>query len=267
MSPLSVNLYLAATFLILSTRVDATSLGAKHARIIGGEESNVGEYTFSAAIYVQTNDSKFFCGGSLLNHDWIITSGNCVYNAVLFTIQLGSVYLNGENGNRQTVATSDYVLHPQFNPDTIENDIGLIKLRMSITFTQYIQPIYFPTNDLQDGQSVTSVGWGQTSDYDSELSNYLSYVSTSVLSNAECRIFYGNQITDNMVCVEGNYNEGICNGDNGSPLIEPYMNRYHMLGGIASFISGNGCESTDPSGYTRTFPYNEWIRNVTKTVI
>jgi secreted trypsin-like serine protease len=106
------------------------------ARIIGGEESNVGEYTFSAAIYVQTNDSKFFCGGSLLNHDWIITSGNCVYNAVLFTIQLGSVYLNGENGNRQTVATSDYVLHPQFNPDTIENDIGLIKLRMSITFTR-----------------------------------------------------------------------------------------------------------------------------------
>jgi hypothetical protein len=29
---------------------------------------------------------------------------------------------------------------------------------------EYIQPIYFPTNDLQDGQSVTSVGWGQTSD-------------------------------------------------------------------------------------------------------
>jgi secreted trypsin-like serine protease len=127
---------------------------------------------------------------------------------------------------------------------------------------EYIQPIYFPTNDLQDGQSVTSVGWGQTSDYDSELSNYLSYVSTSVLSNAECRIFYGNQITDNMVCVEGNYNEGICNGDNGSPLIEPYMNRYHMLGGIASFISGNGCESTDPSGYTRVFPYREWITSV-----
>jgi hypothetical protein len=84
-----------------------------------------------------------------------------------------------------------------------------------------------------------------------------------------------------MVCVEGNYNEGTCNvnlsltllirvmnaffkGDNGSPLVELYMYRYYLMVGIASFISGNGCESTDPSGYTRTFPYNEWIRNVTR---
>jgi secreted trypsin-like serine protease len=172
--------------------------------------------------------------------------------------------LDGYDINRQTVASSQYVLHPEFNPDTIENDIGLIKLRMSVTYASYVQPIQLPYYELENEQSVTSIGWGQISDYDSDLSNKLRHVSTSVLSNEECRIFYGNQITDNMVCVEGNYNEGTCNGDNGSPLVELYMYRYYLMVGIASFISGNGCESTDPSGYTRTFPYNEWIRNVTR---
>ena len=36
-----------------------------------------------------------------------------------------------------------------------------------------------------------------------------------------------------------------------------------QLVGVASFVSGNGCESTDPSGYTRVYPYVGWIKNVT----
>jgi hypothetical protein len=30
------------------------------------------------------------------------------------------------------------------------------------------------------------------------------------LSNDECRLVYGNQITNSTICVEGNYNEGSC---------------------------------------------------------
>jgi hypothetical protein len=33
--------------------------------------------------------------------------------------------------------------------------------------------------------------------------------------------------------------------------------------GVSSFFSGNGCETTDPSGYTRTYPYIDWIKSVT----
>ncbi|KAJ3632564.1 hypothetical protein MTP99_009564 [Tenebrio molitor] len=63
-----------------------------------------------------------------------------------------------------------------------------------------------------------------------------------------------------MVYVEGNYNEGACYGDIGGPLIDTYA-RYHTVHvGVSSFVSGNGCESTDPSGYTRTYPYVDWIQ-------
>lgn len=53
-------------------------------------------------------------------------------------------------------------------------------------------------------------------------------------------------------------------GDTGSPLLLR-MNYLFMHVGIASFHSGNGCESSDPSGYTRTYSYVDWIRSVTSS--
>ena len=52
-------------------------------------------------------------------------------------------------------------------------------------------------------------------------------------------------------------------GDNGSPLIQNVGGGHTLIVAIASFVSTNGCESTDPSGYTRVFPNKEWISNVT----
>lgn len=47
-------------------------------RIIGGETANVGAYPSVAAIYVSTADSTFFCGGSLLNQEYVITAAHCI---------------------------------------------------------------------------------------------------------------------------------------------------------------------------------------------
>jgi hypothetical protein len=38
----------------------------------------------------------------------------------------------------------------------------------------------------------------------------LNYVYVASLSNEECRLAFGSQVTDNVVCVDGNYNEGTC---------------------------------------------------------
>lgn len=54
----------------------------------------------------------------------------------MFTIYLGTNNLKDlDNPNSLKLATDEYVLHPNYNPDTFENDVGLIKLRMAITFT------------------------------------------------------------------------------------------------------------------------------------
>jgi hypothetical protein len=40
--------------------------------------------------------------------------------------------------------------------------------------------------------------------------NTLQKVEVVTLSNEHCKYTYGSQITDNMVCALGAYNEGIC---------------------------------------------------------
>ncbi|XP_044266759.1 brachyurin-like [Tribolium madens] len=234
-------------------------------RIIGGNTANAGQFPFMAAINVQTGTSTFFCGGALISNEWILTSAHCVYNAITLTIRLGSIKLTGSDPNRVTLATSHVVPHPDFDPTTSKNDIGLIKLRLPVELTDYIQPIALPSGKLANSANPTALGWGQTTDEDSELAPELQYVGLAVISNEECKLTFGSQITEEMVCVDGNYNQGTCLGDTGSPLVVRLIGgTYLQHHGVASFYSGNGCESTDPSGFTRTYAYLDWIKNVTQ---
>ena len=58
---------------------------------------------------------------------------------------------------------------------------------------------------------------------------------------------------------ENNFQGGI-----GSPLLDAYSRYTAIHVGFASFVSSNGCESTDPSGYTRIYGYVNWITEVTR---
>ncbi|KAJ3656365.1 hypothetical protein Zmor_015448 [Zophobas morio] len=231
-------------------------------RIIGGEIARAGQFPFAAAIYKNTADGTYFCTGTIIMDDFILTSGQCVDGAILFSILIGTNNLNANEGTR--LSTDTYFQHPGYNPETLENDLGIIKTRLPITFTDYIQPVNFLADfRLPDGSSVFTLGWGQTSDEESGLVNALNYVVVVSLTLEDCMLTYGSQVTDNMVCVEGNYNQGTCRGDLGSPLIQYGSRGVTYLVGVSSFISSNGCESTDPSGFTRISPYRDWIRNIT----
>ncbi|KAJ3656029.1 hypothetical protein Zmor_015133 [Zophobas morio] len=262
----TVNVLLVILYFLDATKGASAWPTDNEGRIVGGNDTIVGMFPYVAAINVQTPEGRFFCGGTLYNQDWILTSGHCALNAALFTIHLGSDLLEGEDLNRVSLATSEYIIHPEFNPDTIEHDIALIKLRMPIKYTDYIKPINLPFRWVNPGELLVSIGWGQTSDSDPQLSNKLQHVFLTALTNEDCKESFGNQIAEHMVCAAGNYNEGACIGDTGGPLIDYVsMWRAPRLFGITSFISGNGCESTDPSGYTRVYDYMDWIKNVTNT--
>jgi secreted trypsin-like serine protease len=263
-SPYITMLFLL-TILLLVSASKQNEIPVKNntnSRIIGGLPAHINQFPCIAAINVEAPGMTWFCGGCLYGNQWLITAAQCVDGATQFTIRLGSASLSGTDPNRVTLSTSTYFMHPEYSPETLEHDIALIKFHMPITLTDYVKPIDFlAMGDLGSGSDVCALGWGQTSDESSAVSETLQVAYLSSLSNDECKIYYGSQIKDGMACVGGNYNEGTCHGDIGSPLVllHPRGTAEHV--GIASFLSSNGCESTDPSGFTRTYFYKDWIRN------
>ncbi|KAJ3656364.1 hypothetical protein Zmor_015447 [Zophobas morio] len=227
---------------LLSSAVISSQIKQKPgSRIIGGDLARAGQFPYSASIYIRTADGTYFYSGALLNNQWVLTAGQCVDGGLLFTIRLGTNSLTANDASLVRVATDTYFLHPQYNGETLENDIGLIKFREPITYSTYIQPInYLSEQTLPVGSQVVSIGWGQISDEDADLVDHLNYVQIVTLRN---------------------FNEGTCLGDIGSPLIQYGSRGYAYHVGISSFLSADGCESTDPSGFTRTAVYRDWIRN------
>lgn len=55
-------------------------------------------------------------------------------SATSFTILLGTHKLDGDHATVEKLTTDEFVLHPNYNASSLENDIGLIKLRVPVTF-------------------------------------------------------------------------------------------------------------------------------------
>ncbi|XP_063907349.1 brachyurin-like [Zophobas morio] len=261
---LFVSVVLAKQTLIRLPKVNPDGGIAKQGRIIGGNPAAVGEYPWQAAIYTTKPDGRYFCGGTLLNDQWILTAAQCAYEATSFTIQLGSNQLSGTDPNRLTVTASKYFINDRFDPTvSLAHDMAVIKLNEPINFTDYIKPVdyYGRMGMLYPGAVLTVTGWGQASDADTNLINDLQTVDVSIIQSKECSIYYGDQIVDGMLCTVGlTNNEGICFGDIGGPLLSRATSgNGTSVMAISSWVSQNGCESAYPKGYTRVDWYNNWL--------
>jgi Trypsin len=69
---------------------------------------------------------------------------------------------------RAIVQARDIRPHPQYNRDTLINDIGLLFLTRRIPFNNVMQPIALPPRSHENnrfiGEAATIVGWGRFSD-------------------------------------------------------------------------------------------------------
>ncbi|ROT71278.1 Venom serine protease 34 [Penaeus vannamei] len=159
-----------------------------------------------------------------------------------------------------TVGVASYISHEAYNADTVDNDIGLVQLAVAVSFNLGVRPICLPFSFAgEDFQSETGVvtGWGTTS-FQGELSDVLLDVELPVLTTAECKAFYGDRVTDNMMCT---YEPGsdACQGDSGGPLAWSSGGNYYLIG-VVSW--GEDCAAVDnPGVYAKVTKYTSWIQN------
>jgi secreted trypsin-like serine protease len=98
-------------------------------------------------------------------------------------------------------AVSAIIRHRNFDQNTYNHDIALLRLRKPVTFTKGIQPICLPKESIDpSGKQGTVVGWGRTSEGGS-LPGILQHVTVPVLTLDQCRgmKYRASRITPNMV--------------------------------------------------------------------
>lgn len=237
----------------------------RQSRIVGGHPTGQNEYPWQVAIaWPGNNDFQdLYCGGSIINKRFVLTAAHCGVisqdQVIVGAYSWLSPLTSGRRVNIDTV-----IPHEQYNPETKENDIALIRLAEDLNFTDTKEAaVCLPspgTQDTYEGTKAIATGWGSL-DYGTPVfPSELQEVEVDVVNNSVCTATNGkvSLITDSMLCAGSDAGgKDTCQGDSGGPLVSETNGIYTQIG-VTSM--GVGCGSEDFYGvYTRLTSYVDWI--------
>ncbi|KAK4326511.1 hypothetical protein Pmani_002976 [Petrolisthes manimaculis] len=232
-------------------------------RIVGGSETRVHEYPWMILLQITSGRDTFMCGASVITNTQVLTAAHCVDtgSSVLAIAGEHDTEDNTET-KTQSISSSKIVVHPEYDPNTFENDIAIIHLSDTLKFDDSVQPICLAREDRQyEGKKAIVTGWGTTRE-GGDISIKLQEVELTVNTNAECRSSYGvSSIADSMVCASESGKDS-CQGDSGGPLVMNDKGIWYQVG-VVSW--GRGCAQAGyPGVYTRVTSYIDWISSEVK---
>ncbi|XP_075232907.1 uncharacterized protein LOC142331113 isoform X2 [Lycorma delicatula] len=129
-------------------------------RIIGGHPTQRGRWPWQVALLNRFKEA--FCGGTLISNQWIVTAAHCVRKRLY--ARLGEHDLYYKEGTELEFKVVKSVKHPDYDADTVDNDIALLKLPMSVKLNQYqLIPACLPQpyQPLPTTKLCTIIGWGK----------------------------------------------------------------------------------------------------------
>merc|ERR1712242_297056 len=108
-------------------------------RIVGGEEAADGEFPWQVSLRtIGAIGSTHFCGGSIIDKDWILTAAHCCAGQIPATMHVaaGGIKLNNFENEEEPRNIDQIIGHP--------NDASLLKLKESLEWTDFVKPIALP---------------------------------------------------------------------------------------------------------------------------
>nr|XP_037291709.1 cationic trypsin-like [Rhipicephalus microplus] len=228
-------------------------------RIIGGQPAARGRWPWQVALLNRRREP--FCGGTLISPGWVLTAAHCIRRRLL--VLAGEHSLGRDEGSEVTVRVAEAIAHPEYDPETVDMDLALLRLRSALTLGPYVLPACLPQQGDAPprGEIFTILGWGKLSKRHANGSDLLHQAQVPLVSQSECRNVYADYlISDNMLCA--GYRRGridSCAGDSGGPLLARDVHGRWTVYGVTSF--GEGCARQGRFGiYAKVANAARWLR-------
>ncbi|XP_043277369.1 trypsin-1-like [Venturia canescens] len=225
-------------------------------RIVNGENAMEGEIPYQVSL--QTMGGFHFCGGSVLNKNYVVTAAHCVKGSSPSSIKViaGTTDLEDPQATHYAVKI---IVHDGYNPyDSWVNDIALIKVDTDFHYSKTVSNVVLPPHGfvVPDSSVATVSGWGRLWQGGST-PTVLQRTDIMITSQQYCTQIYGYTgmaVYPTHICAhDRDVESGSCHGDSGGPLTVD-----GQLAGIVSWAQG--CASTKyPTVYTRVAEYVDWL--------
>uniref|UniRef100_A0A3Q4BDK2 Plasminogen activator n=1 Tax=Mola mola TaxID=94237 RepID=A0A3Q4BDK2_MOLML len=241
-------------------------------RLFGGKESDIMEQPWQALINVyQARHKKYFhrCGGVLIDSCWILTAAHCFEDrerVLKLEVILGRTFRKQNSSSQQIFKVEKYWRHENFDSETFDNDIALLKLKTDIGIcainSPEVLPACLPEPDLKlpEWTECEISGYGKDSEFAAEYSQRVKRGYVRLWPEERCvpDVLSGRTVTSNMLCAGDTRGlDDACKGDSGGPLVCRNHGKMTLMGVISW---GDGCGQKDKPGvYTRVVNYINWI--------
>ncbi|KAG5263079.1 hypothetical protein AALO_G00282290 [Alosa alosa] len=257
--------------LLLSTATVSLRLSSRSS-IVGGEDAAPGRWPWMVYLYITYENQALYCGGSLINSQWVLTAGHCLYKPRQGTPILSLSYAQvGELQLREPVTgerhyLGRFLVHNDYSSTNgmFYNDIALVQLKEAVSFSDTVKPVVLPSHNVPGPEAECWVtGWGDVAeDHHLGGEKTLQQLRLPLVDDKTCRQAYP-KTSNNQLCA--GYMQGgkdACQGDSGGPLVCKSFEQFVQVG-VVSF--GRGCARRGyPGVYTRVLSYTKFIQRAVR---
>jgi secreted trypsin-like serine protease len=235
-----------------------------------GETVTPGRLPWVVSLYIEKEGGfgASVCGGVLVHESLVLTAAHCLKSAVYATAYLHVLEDSSQLwGGSPAHVVIGGVIHPHYNPTTLENDIGVLRLATPVRAT-----IVPPTIELdatqwrsfEEGTPFVSAGHGLTED--GGLSYTLRQVTLPKVARNTCLKHWLPSVLHDDYCAGPTAGcvavlcPDTCRGDSGGPLFR--NNTVYGLVSRGAWPCGKG---EKPGIYTAISEHANFVRKYVPT--